>query len=175
MPFIDRIVRGFHGTNKKRALEAVGEQKLRPSQNTYDWLGHGLYFWEESYSRARQWSEQKYGEEASVIQARVKLGRCIDLLDTNWGPAVKQAYQRVVRDFNLRGKNLPENRGSYRLLDCLIMNELAGRMFSADTVRAAFLEGEPAYPTSIFVGLAHIQLVVRNAKLIIAPLEICEA
>ena len=29
------------------------------SQKPYDWLGHGLYFWENNYDRALDWATQK--------------------------------------------------------------------------------------------------------------------
>ncbi len=174
VPYDSRVVTGFHGTTHERAERAVAEQQLRPSKNKYDWLGHGTYFWEESYSRARQWAEQKYGPEARVVQAKVRLGRCLDMMNTNWAPAVKDAYERVVADYAARGVACPENRGGYRVLDCRVMNELAGNILNAETVRAAFLEGAPVVPTSLFVGLAHIQLVTREPKNILGPLEICE-
>jgi hypothetical protein len=38
--------------------EAVlaGQSELRASQNTYDWLGHGIYFWEYNPRRAIQYA-----------------------------------------------------------------------------------------------------------------------
>ena len=41
------IIHGFHGCDNDLA-EAIfaGEETLKPSQNTYDWLGSGIYFWE---------------------------------------------------------------------------------------------------------------------------------
>lgn len=174
VPYDPKIVTGYHGTTKERGARAVSEQTIHPSKNAYDWLGHGTYFWEDSYSRARQWAEQKYHAEAAVVRGQIRLGHCVNLLDTNWAPGVKAAYDRVVSRHAADGQKTPENRGGYRVLDCLVMNELTGDMVKADTVRAAFIEGEPVYPTSLFVGLAHIQLVVVNLGAIVSPLEICE-
>ncbi len=169
MPYLDHTVTAYHGTRQDRGEIALREQVLHPTRNSYDWLGHGVYFW-ENYSRAHQWAEEKYGGQGVVIRTRVLLGHCVDLMDTNWAPVVKQASDRVTKRYAKQGEMLPQNRGGYRPLDCLVMNELFD-MLEADTARAAFLEGEPIYPTSILVGLAHIQLVVRNPKAIISPLE----
>ena len=42
-----RTVFGFHGC-ESRVADAVlaGKAKLLASENTYDWLGSGIYFWE---------------------------------------------------------------------------------------------------------------------------------
>lgn len=40
------LVLGFHGTDKKTAESVLaGKAELEPSANQYDWLGHGIYFW----------------------------------------------------------------------------------------------------------------------------------
>lgn len=43
------LVFGFHGCDQAVA-DAVIQSKdvLRPSKNSYDWLGHGIYFWENN-------------------------------------------------------------------------------------------------------------------------------
>jgi hypothetical protein len=42
-----RTVFGFHGCDK-RVADAVltGKTKLSASENAYDWLARGIYFWE---------------------------------------------------------------------------------------------------------------------------------
>jgi hypothetical protein len=52
------FVLGFHGCDRKTADRVVGTGKhLRLSRNDYDWLGHGVYFWENDPLRARQWAK----------------------------------------------------------------------------------------------------------------------
>jgi hypothetical protein len=47
------IILGFHGTDESIVQKALsGEQELEHSKNTYDWLGNGIYFWDNSPSRA---------------------------------------------------------------------------------------------------------------------------
>ena len=49
---------GYHGCD--RAIgEAVlsGRVDLKPSENAYDWLGNGIYFWEHNPTRAIEWAK----------------------------------------------------------------------------------------------------------------------
>ena len=47
------FILGYHGCDLAVA-EGVffGDKKLLPSKNDYDWLGHGIYFWEHNALRA---------------------------------------------------------------------------------------------------------------------------
>ena len=173
-PSSDRVVRGFHGTLRDRASQIVKLQRIEPSGNPYDWLGHGAYFWEESYERARQWAERKYAEEATVISAEVRLGSCINLFDASWASVLNRAHEDLRNRYANVGQPMPQNRGGRRELDCAIINYVTQYLYQADTIRAAYLEGEAIYPTSLFVGLAHIQLVVRNPNAIVGRYEMEE-
>src|SRR5205085_1811113 len=86
----------------------------------------------------------------------------------------RQAYVGFARVLRKSGVRLPRNRrvGARREmllrdLDCAVINfmdetrqEQGLRQF--DTVRAAFIEGEPLYPNSGFYSRNHIQICVRN-------------
>ncbi|MDP8221189.1 MAG: hypothetical protein P9X26_07575 [Candidatus Stygibacter frigidus] len=49
-----QIILGFHGCDKDLGEEVLKAEKsiLKNSQNTYDWLGSGIYFWENNHLRA---------------------------------------------------------------------------------------------------------------------------
>ena len=53
------LVFGFHGCDQS-LIEPVITNKiqLKPSRNEYDWLGFGIYFWENDVSRALEWAQQ---------------------------------------------------------------------------------------------------------------------
>ena len=69
---------------------------------------------------------------------------------------------------------MPENRDLInksdlllRHLDCAVINALYDLIVqqggsSFDTVRAAFIEGDPVYPKSTFRKKNHVQIRVRN-------------
>jgi hypothetical protein len=99
---------------------------------------------------------------------------------------VKDAYQSLVTATANAGRPLPENkplRGSrellLRYLDCATINlctELRKktRLPAFDTVRAAFIEGEPLYKNAGFCDRNHIQVCVlnhRNIKGYFRPLK----
>ena len=49
----DRIVIGYHGTRRETARKIINhETKFKSSSNEYDWLGHGIYFWEHAPQQA---------------------------------------------------------------------------------------------------------------------------
>jgi hypothetical protein len=51
------LVLGFHGCDKSVVEKVVsGKEHLKKSENAYDWLGHGIYFWENSPSRALEFA-----------------------------------------------------------------------------------------------------------------------
>ena len=52
------LVIGFHGCDQS-VVEAViaGKTELLASTNDYDWLGNGIYFWENNEERAWQWAK----------------------------------------------------------------------------------------------------------------------
>ncbi|HZU36517.1 MAG TPA: hypothetical protein VFA18_11440 [Gemmataceae bacterium] len=59
-----RIVVGYHGGNEAFARELLlghkGVNKWLPSANDWDWLGHGIYFWEHAPERALRWARERY-------------------------------------------------------------------------------------------------------------------
>ena len=54
------LVIGFHGCDKT-VVDAVvaGKTDLLSSTNDYDWLGNGIYFWENNEERAWQWAKNQ--------------------------------------------------------------------------------------------------------------------
>ena len=78
MPPRIETVFGFHGCSRDVAdavLHADGVS-LTSSENDYDWLGSGIYFWEGAPVRALEWAVKKFGQDnAAVLGARINLGR----------------------------------------------------------------------------------------------------
>jgi hypothetical protein len=158
-----RVVFAYHGTRLDRADTIVGTGKFIPSTNDYDWLGHGIYFWEHAPLRAWQWAKEKYGSEGRVIEAKIQLGFCLDLTDIRFTDALKAAHEGISEAYILASKSLPMNKGKARFLDCLVINYLTRYILSeCDTVRAPFLEGDPIFKGSNLLTQSHLQLVVKN-------------
>ena len=59
--FPTAFVLGFHGCDRSVGESILrGEQThLEPSQNDYDWLGTGIYFWESDPLRALEFAQER--------------------------------------------------------------------------------------------------------------------
>ena len=51
---------GFHGCDQSVGDNLVkNPDNVEKSQEAFDWLGHGMYFWEGNEKRAMQWDQKK--------------------------------------------------------------------------------------------------------------------
>ncbi|WP_321438118.1 hypothetical protein [uncultured Bacteroides sp.] len=175
---------GFHGCDRSIALKVLnGEENLRASENDYDWLGHGVYFWENNDKRALQFAndvKRRSGEikEPAILGAILDLGHCMDLTDTEYLEELKDAYEALHESNKIAGIPMPQNSTIgkstdklIRKLDCavieyahLITSELDIQQY--DSVKGVFWEGEPLYPDAGFSTKNHIQICVRNPNCI---------
>lgn len=49
---LPNLVLGFHGCDYEVFKKVIyNHEPMEPSNNSYDWLGNGIYFWEQNYSR----------------------------------------------------------------------------------------------------------------------------
>lgn len=182
----ERLVIGYHGCDRKVGervlLEGTG---LVASDNDWDWLGSGVYFWEHGPVRAMQWAEdgRRRGkiEESFVVGAFIHLGRCLDLTDTAAVAEVARWYEDLRQAMEEVGQPLPVNEPLHgrdddlilRHLDCAVLNSGlktaekvdAGRAFQ--TVRGVFTEGGPAFPGSGIQSKTHVQVAVRDTDCIL--------
>jgi hypothetical protein len=172
---------GFHGLDKDIGKHVLnGKTELRDSTNSYDWLGHGVYFWENSFERANQYALEDSQRKKSnikkpfVIGAIIDLGNCLDLLDKQYLDLLAAAYQEMTLTLKEVGEDLPVNSPfgandfdfKKRELDCAVIRYaiamVADDGIKFDSVRAAFWEGEELYPNAGFKTHNHIQLCIIN-------------
>jgi len=176
------FVLGYHGCDEETGEKLLANMPFRRSENVYDWLGSGIYFWEANPDRALDWAKQravrkKLQENLDyhpfVVEAVVDLGYCLDLISTNETLALEETFRDLQATFADSGNQIPENTAGddllHRKLFCMVLNFLhSARQESGeqpfDTVRAMFTEGEPIYPTAGFRRKTHIQICVRNPE-----------
>ncbi len=176
----DRIVIAYHGCDIETAQALLEGQPFKPSVNDYDWLGHGIYFWEYGADRAWRFSldQQVAGRvrRPAVVGALVQLGNCFDLLDTRFTHDLSQFYPKWRKLMETSKAQIPENRGTSpdwkgRYLDCAVFNSLFSMEDAVaqhyDTVRGCFREGDPVYPGASIHAESHIQIAVRNPACIL--------
>ena len=71
---LPNLVIGFHGCTKNTHEKVLTfHEELRGSDNSYDWLGNGIYFWENNLVRAWEWAKRRHGDDAAVIGAVIDL------------------------------------------------------------------------------------------------------
>lgn len=180
------FILGYHGCDDGVAERVFsGRATLRESNNDYDWLGPGIYFWEHNAKRAYEFacdivkrphpSGQKIKKPA-VVGAIIDLGYCLNLLDSRFIELVKEAHKDYSRAMEAVGQSLPENTGGKNLpvrkLDCAVIRTLHQvredqKEDPFDTVRAAFFEGKPLYDNAGFAAQSHIQVCVRDPRCIV--------
>jgi hypothetical protein len=170
-PLINEKVTAYHGTSNIKADSIVFRQEFEPSAHRYDWLGHGVYFWQGSVDHAIQWAIDHYQSEAAVVKGTITLGHCLDLLDTKFIPMLRAAKADLERECRGRRTPLPANQSGRHYLDCAVLERVCGQELRADTVRAAFLEGKELWEGSMFRDLTHIQIAVRDSTVIRGRIE----
>jgi len=174
---------GFHGCDASIAERVfAGKAHLNRSSNEFDWLGEGIYFWENSPARALQYATAlKDHPRASgpkirmpaVVGAVIELGYCLNLLDAEFLELVRESYADLKSAQERTGVPLPVNSPDAlrRPLDCAVINflhqtRLERNLQPFDTLRAAFAEGGELFPGSGVSAKNHIQLCVRRRSCI---------
>ncbi len=188
------LVLGYHGCSERLGRKALSDGlPLEPSDKDYDWLGPGIYFWENDPVRAREWAESKaargaYGDPF-VIGALIDLSNCLDLLTRENIELLAFAYESLRVINKTAGVDMPENKDSravnrgdklLRYRDCAVIRHLHEIVEDEeanppgsqtyiepfDTVRGLFVEGKRAYPGGGFFSKTHTQIAVRNERCI---------
>jgi len=184
------LILGFHGCDKSVRDEVVSKKGvlLKPSNNDYDWLGGGVYFWENNYARALEFANflkdnpphnsKQIITEPAVIGAVIDLGFCLDLLDSEYLNLLKQGYNLLKKSKEAYGLKIPQNialkeNGDLlkRHLDCAVIETI--HQFNEDkdkpqfdSVRGVFFEGKDLYENAGFKEKNHIQIALRNPNCI---------
>lgn len=191
------MVLGFHGCEASvREILLNSPNEIKISKKPYDWLGHGMYFWENNYERALQWALEKKARgairEPAVVGAVIYLGCCCDFLDRKYIQLLSQSFARMEESNRKSGLELPSNKDLandshkdkvMRNLDCAVIEYMHTKIYNEiqqdiqtkgfsdfkifDTTRGVFTEGDPAFPGAGLFAKSHIQVCVRNPNCIL--------
>ena len=157
------------------------------SNNPYDWLGTGIYFYENDVERAlhfataaAQHPDRKYSvkpiQTPSVVGAVLRLGACWDLSSQVGLKVFKGTHDEMVK----QGVPLPRaNKQAdsndedliLRPFDRAVINTghkaQSAKKASYDSVRSIFSQGSAVVCGSGFKKLNHVQIAIRNPKCIL--------
>lgn len=177
---LPNLVLGFHGCDKTVFDQVISKGiPLKKSQNEYDWLGHGIYFWEHNYQRAFEWAQKSPKIKIpAVIGAIIDLGYCLNLTDSASSEKLRLGYQLLELRCKATGIALPQNQKSQKVndillrnLDCAVVQQIhdyneQNNKPSFDSVRGIFTEGKEVYPGGCFLEKTHVQLCIVNPNCI---------
>jgi hypothetical protein len=184
-----RTVVGYHGTGLTAALRIVNRvEGFRWSRRDFDWLGHGIYFWEYAPQQALKFAKirqrqyrlkrkptaedrRRATEPLAVIACMIRLGFCFDLLEPDNVEYLRESFAAYRKAMELAETPLPKNTRRYRKLDCAVF-EYVYKVISeteqgapVDPARGVFVPtgGERRVWEGSWISRdTHIQLCVRN-------------
>jgi hypothetical protein len=180
------LIIGFHGCDEEiRDRIVMHQTMLKSSKNKWDWLGAGMYFWQNNYERAIHYaknppSKVKIGKPA-VLGAVFSLGNCLDLSDKRFIDLIQLSYDSLKSSALSEGTTLPVNKNpsgdehsadkAVRTLDCAVITNVHKITDQTsqppfDTVRGIFIEGGPLYDGAGFNDRTHVQICIRNPNCI---------
>src|ERR1700754_1501102 len=136
------LILGFHGCDESvRDRLLTQPDEIVFSKEKYDWLGHGMYFWENNYQRALLWAEDKKRRgrinKPSVVGAVLYLGYCCDFLDSTFSLLLKKYFDLMAATLIPLDIPLPQNKDTphdqykdkiLRELDCAVIEYMHGNM-----------------------------------------------
>lgn len=174
-----QLVFGFHGCSREVAEKVLNSpsEHLYKSDNEYDWLGQGVYFWLNDPQRALEWAQgSKTIKDPFVIGAVIDLGLCLNFCERSSIELLKKSYVSLKKTFETAGlnihkhfKNKRKDEGGFttlRPLDCAVIDHLHSMVekhgISYDTVYGYFQEGGSAFEGAGIQAKSHIQICVRN-------------
>lgn len=195
--FRPNLIIGFHGCDEVVSNALLNDpDKVKISKEPYDWLGHGMYFWENNYERALSWANDKKERgqinNPAVVGAVINLGYCCDFLDSKYIRILNPNYSEMVDihkklDIQLpRNKDLSQDKYKdkvLRELDCSVIEFIHNDVYNKvrsninlkgyseyplfDSVRGVFIEGGPVYEGAGIFEKSHIQICIRNPNCIL--------
>jgi hypothetical protein len=169
------FILGYHGCDQKVGERLLRGIPFRASDNDWDWLGSGVYFWEANPLRAMEFATESVKRRNSkiktpfVVGAVLDLGLCFDLTTKASIDMLRLAYGSLSEIAHVEGTSLPANSPDLlkRNLDCAVIERLHSILeesgqSAVDSVKGVFTEGDLAYPGAGFLEKTHIQVAIRN-------------
>jgi hypothetical protein len=132
----------------------LGFDELKPSNNSWDWLGDGIYLWEQNPERALEYAiecaDKKQFNKNPIINPFVlgvilDLQNCLNLTETSSIKILEKSFDSLNEIYKKGNVSLPINKGANRSLDCAVIKHVhflnnEKNIAQYDTVRGAFPE-----------------------------------
>jgi len=152
---------GFHGTSKASADMILLDKRFLPSNREDEWLGKGIYFFEDDPDQAIDWCvrARKYKEWA-ILKTIIEAQEVLDLTrKREW-----DMFLSIIKQ--LQGKMKQTKYKGKRLLNGVAINFIC-QQFPYEVVRAVFLVPGRSYPYDITnIPPVQIQICVKEERCI---------
>ncbi len=135
-----QTVIAYHGTSAEQAAEIL-QLGFQHSNNSWDWLGTGIYFWQDAPLRAWEWAEEaarQSGRAPAVLGAEIRLSDCMDFLDITWTQALREIYERLQKDYYIDNKDSPVNQDLAHYLDKIVIDYAVERLHSIYNIHSTY-------------------------------------
>lgn len=178
------FVLAYHGCDitVRDGLVSGRNTGLKPSDNDYDWLGKGAYFFEDDPQRAIQFAQAAHAQPEkrytkfpiatpAVVGAVLRIGAWLDMTTQRGLTEFREAHDRL--ELALGRQNMPRNAPAdgddadviLRKLDRAVFDALHAQRQVAglspyDAVRGAFQQGPDLVESSAFKKRSHIQIAL---------------
>lgn len=148
---------GYHGTRLEFARKII-DGDFFPSKNDWEWLGRGVYFWQDAPHRARAWAREwhtrkGYDGPIAVVAARIRLAAFVDLLDQEGMDLVKD-FARLLQDKLTEDDREIVNKYPLHRLDCELFNTITTVLSSVQVEVGGYphvSRESPSRPTRLFM------------------------
>lgn len=156
-----REYRAFHGTTREGASNIVRTRYINFSNDDEEWLGKGIYFFDEDVKQAYYFciKARKYSEWA-IIYSHIETDNYIDLTILDHYEQFKEIANKLKTRYLKRADGRPR-----KLMNAVILNAMY-KLKPYDLVRAIF-PVPPGYPierTNIYPY--EYQICVKNRNCI---------
>ncbi|MCD5406232.1 MAG: hypothetical protein LRZ99_00885 [Desulfotomaculum sp.] len=156
---MNEVLLGFHGTTVANAEKILQEGRFKISADEDEWLGEGVYFFENDIKQAYYWcvKERNYKSWA-ILKGDIKAEIIFDLtLTDHW-----EEFLKILKEIEKRYKKRKDGTPR-KLLNFVVLN-IIYKQKPYDVVRAVFDVSEAETPTFKRTNIkpVQIQLCVRN-------------
>ncbi len=161
-------VRAYHAGDEHEIEKFIAGQPYMPSSyHSNNWLGNGLYFWENNPNKAEKWQIEK--GKGAILECDIDTQNLLNLLEVS--DSSDSFYEDAKTLSDKHQSKYSNNRSSQNFqLDCRIFNEYQRKVVGQFSgVRMAFYMGESvSIDGNIYTG-QHIQICLWDHTAIQNP------
>lgn len=152
------MLHGYHGTSLQCANVIVAEKRFHPSTKSSEWMGDGIYFFENDKQEALNWGKYKIRSCNPVaIECTIRSHKLLDMF-------VKENQLNIAKLIEAIANKYKDENREPEILDALVINMVCAET-GYDVVRGPFkLKSQIFERLKDFTRFTrqHVQLCVRT-------------